>query len=76
MNTPNFIFKNNGDLTFKDMRDEWGIYHPSSSYGAASADLDLDGDIDIICANANETPYVYKNNSEKIRKQIIISGLN
>ncbi|MFZ1611629.1 MAG: VCBS repeat-containing protein [Chitinophagales bacterium] len=65
LNTPNFIFKNNGDLTFKDMRDEWGIYHPSSSYGAASADLDLDGDIDIICANANETPYVYKNNSEK-----------
>ena len=65
LNTPNFIYKNNGDLTFKDMRDEWGIYHPSSSYGAASADLDLDGDMDIICANANETPYVYKNNSEK-----------
>ncbi len=65
LNTPNFIYKNNGDLTFKDMRDEWGIYHPSSSYGAASADLDLDGDMDIICANANETPYVYKNNLEK-----------
>jgi len=66
LNSPNFIYKNNGDLTFKDMRDEWGIYHPSSSYGAASADLDLDGDMDIICANANETPYVYKNNSEKV----------
>ncbi|MFI5170780.1 MAG: VCBS repeat-containing protein [Chitinophagales bacterium] len=66
LNTPNFIYRNNGDLTFEDMRDAWGIYHPSSSYGAASADLDLDGDMDIICANANETPYVYKNNSEKM----------
>ena len=45
---PNYIFKNNGDLTFKDMRDEWGIYYPSITYGGGYADLDNDGDMDIV----------------------------
>lgn len=62
---PNFIFKNNGDLTFKDTRDEWGIYYPSITYGAGYADLDNDGDLDIISSNVNETPWIYRNNSEK-----------
>lgn len=63
---PNFIFKNNGDLTFKDMRDEWGIYYPSITYGGGYVDLDNDGDMDIVTSNVNETPWVYRNNSEKM----------
>ena len=63
---PNYIFKNNGDLTFKDMRDEWGIYYPSITYGGGYADLDNDGDMDIVTSNVNETPWVYRNNSEKM----------
>lgn len=63
---PNFIFKNNGDLTFTDARDEWGIYFPSITYGAGYADLDNDGDIDIISSNVNETPWIYRNNSQKM----------
>ena len=63
---PNFIYKNNGDLTFDDKRDEWGIYYPSVSYGAAAADFDLDGDIDIVCSNANDHPFLYRNNASSI----------
>ena len=63
---PNFIFKNNGDLTFTDARDEWGIYFPSITYGAGYADLDNDGDIDIVSSNVNETPWIYRNNSQKM----------
>lgn len=63
---PNFIFMNNGDLTFTDTRDEWGIYYPSITYGAGYADFDNDGDIDIVASNVNETPWIYRNNSEKM----------
>lgn len=66
LNHPNYIFKNNGDLTFTDTRDEWGIYYPSITYGAGYADLDNDGDIDIVSNNVNETPWIYRNNSEKL----------
>ena len=64
---PNFIFRNNGDLTFKDERDDWGIYYPSISYGGIYADLDNDGDLDIVCSNANTESFIYRNNSEKLK---------
>lgn len=63
LNQPNYIYKNNGDLTFTNMQHQWGIYYPSVSYGAACADLDKDGDLDMVCANANDHPFVYRNNA-------------
>lgn len=63
---PNYIYRNNGDLTFEDKRDDWGIYYPSITYGGGYADLDRDGDIDMITSNVNQSPWVYRNNSEKM----------
>ncbi|MFN0274903.1 MAG: VCBS repeat-containing protein, partial [Chitinophagales bacterium] len=63
---PNAMFKNNGDLTFDDVREDWGLYYPSMTYGGAYADLDLDGDIDLIMSNANFPAIIAKNNSEKM----------
>lgn len=62
---PNAMFKNNGDLSFDDVREDWGLYHPSMTYGAAYGDLDNDGDVDIVCNNANYPAFVIRNNSEK-----------
>ncbi len=45
---PNVVFKNNGDLTFTRMTNEWGFFQPTISHGAAVGDFDCDGDIDII----------------------------
>ncbi|MBK8343586.1 MAG: VCBS repeat-containing protein [Bacteroidetes bacterium] len=63
---PNAMFHNNGDLTFEDVREDWGLYFPSTSYGAAYADLDNDGDVDIVVNNANLESYIARNNSSKL----------
>ncbi len=60
----NYIYKNNGDLTFTNMAKEWGFNTRSYSNGATYADLDNDGDLDLIVNNINEQAYIYRNNSE------------
>src|SRR5690606_22242887 len=58
---PNYAFRNNGDLTFSDVSQEWGIVHPSFSNGAAFADLDNDGDLDYVINNINDVAFLYEN---------------
>jgi hypothetical protein len=62
----NYIFKNNGDLTFTNATDSWGDEVPSLSNGAAYADLDNDGDMDLVVTNINNYAFIYRNNSNKI----------
>lgn len=57
----NWLFKNNGDLTFTDKASEWGLHQPSYSTGAAYADFDNDGDLDIAINNINDKAFVYEN---------------
>lgn len=59
----NYIFKNNGDLTFDNKSPEWGMTSRSYSNGSSYADLDNDGDMDFIVNNINEEAYIYRNNS-------------
>jgi hypothetical protein len=57
----NYIFKNNGNLTFSNQGKTWGINIPSNSNGAAYADLDNDGDLDLITNNINQQAFIYQN---------------
>ncbi len=60
---PNYIFENNGNLTFDNRMEEWGFDEPTLSNGSAYADLDNDGDLDLIINNINEAAGIYRNNS-------------
>ncbi len=59
----NKFFINKGDLKFEDKGIESGFEQPSFSNGAAYADLDNDGDLDLVVNNVNMESFVYKNNS-------------
>ncbi|MBK9718543.1 MAG: VCBS repeat-containing protein [Saprospiraceae bacterium] len=61
----NYIFQNNKDLSFRKMMKNWGIEEPSFSNGAAVADLDNDGDLDLVINNINDPAFIYKNNLDQ-----------
>lgn len=65
---PNYAFKNKGDLTFENKTNDWGLTTPTFSSGAAYADLDNDGDMDIIINNTNDEAFIYRNNSVENHK--------
>lgn len=66
--TANYIFKNNGNLNFSDQTKDWGMDHLSFSNGAAYADLNNDGYLDLIINNVDEPVSIYQNNKGGIVK--------
>ncbi|WP_459065005.1 VCBS repeat-containing protein [Flavitalea flava] len=63
INLPNYLYLNNRDYTFADASELSGINEPSMSNGAAYADLDNDGDLDLVVNNINREAFVFINNT-------------
>jgi len=59
----NYMFKNNGNLQFSNVSDNWGLGTLVLNNGAAYADLDNDGDLDLVTNNMDKEAFVYKNNT-------------
>lgn len=59
----NFLYHNNGDLTFSDSTTAYGLSVEGISNGAAYADLDNDGDPDLVVNQLNANVLIYRNNS-------------
>ena len=61
----NSVFRNEGDLTFSDKTKEWGMDHRGFSYGAAYADLNNDGKLDLVVNRINAAASIYENAQPK-----------
>ena len=72
--SPNQLFRNDGELRFADAGVEFGFAHHGITYGLAMADFDNDGDLDLITNNLNEAPSLYKNTSQEPRIQVRLDG--
>ncbi len=57
----NYVFENQGDLKFSNRSTDWGIPEKTCSNGAAFADLDQDGDLEMIINNVNDRAFIYEN---------------
>ena len=62
---PNYLYRNNGNYTFSNKSNEWGFELSTTSSGAAYADFDLDGDLDIVINKVNGEAGLYKNNASE-----------
>lgn len=60
---PNLLYHSNGELGFENKSAALGVGQPSYSNGAAYADLDNDGDLDLLVSNIEDAAFVYRNNA-------------
>ncbi len=70
----NYVFKNNGDLTFSKMNDTWGKSPESFSNGFAYGDLDNDGDLDLVTNNLNDPAFIIQNSASGNYLKIKLKG--
>jgi hypothetical protein len=59
----NYAFRNNRTAGFDDVTDGWGLTLPTFSNGAAYADFDNDGAMDLVINNIDDEALLYRNTS-------------
>jgi hypothetical protein len=58
---PNYLYYNQGNFTFEDKAADWGMGQANFTHGAAYADLDRDGDLDLVMNSNDLAGAIYEN---------------
>lgn len=61
----NRAFRQSGEWEFEDVAADWGLDLVGSSTGAAVADFDQDGDLDLVLNNLNAPASIYENRANE-----------
>ena len=64
-----YFYRNKGDMTFEDISVQSGMPANTVSNGAAYADLDNDGDLDLVVNTVNTKSLLFENNTNSIDKK-------
>ena len=72
--TPNYVFRNRGDLTFEETGTKWGFDSRQVCHGMALADLDNDGDLDVVVNSLNGPALIYRNETAAPRVAVRLKG--
>jgi hypothetical protein len=65
----NYIYKNTNGWIFEEKIKAWGLEQKVNSNGAAYADLDNDGDLDLVTNNVNHLASIYRNNTDSLSQK-------
>lgn len=73
---PDQLYLNNGDGTFTDVSQAWGIRsHPGKGMGVGVADYDLDGRQDLFVTNDTDYEFLFHNLGNKFEEVAFSAGL-
>ena len=61
----NFVFRNEKDLSFKQVNSDWGLSFEGFSNGAVYADLDNDGDLEVVINNIDDPALIFENSASE-----------
>src|SRR5712664_3450227 len=74
----NFAFHNNGNLTFTNMADAWGLGQQGFSNGAAYVDLNNSGALDLVVNTIDAPAAIYRNRARSLNGnhylQVVLRG--
>jgi enediyne biosynthesis protein E4 len=63
---PNYAFRNEGNLKFRNVAEEWGLAQPGFSNGAAYVDLNNSGNLDLVVNNINAPASIYRSRAREV----------
>ncbi|UBM60120.1 VCBS repeat-containing protein [Marinilongibacter aquaticus] len=70
----NYMYVNRSGEGFANRTETWGFSQTANSNGAAYADLDNDGDLDLVVNNINQAAFVYRNEAKGNYLKIKLKG--